>query len=160
MKRRSVILACLFCVAGITASAEQPPRRGGGPGQGPGPGGAPPGKWWDRPEIVEKLKLSADQQKKLDDVFQQSRNRLIDLHAALDKEEAALDPLMQAAQLDDSKVLPQIDRIAAARSELEKAEARLMLGERHVLTLDQWRTLETFRPTPPPRDGPPRRQED
>jgi protein CpxP len=111
----------------------------------------PPGKWWDRPEMATKLGLTADQRKKMDDVFQQMRIRLIDLHAALDKEEAAAEPLMQAAQLDDSKILPQIDRIAQARAELEKAEARLVLGLRHVLTAEQWEMLQQSERRPPER---------
>jgi Spy/CpxP family protein refolding chaperone len=111
----------------------------------------PPGKWWDRPEMVKNLGISADQRKKMDDVFQQMRAKLIDLHAALDKEEAAAEPLMQAAQLDDSKILPQIDRIAQARAELEKAEARLVLGLRHVMTVEQWEMLQQSERRPPER---------
>jgi protein CpxP len=108
----------------------------------------PPGKWWDRPEMAKNLGLSADQRKKMDDVFQQMRVKLIDLHAALDKEDAAMEPLMQAAQLDDSRILPQIDRIAQARAELEKAEARLVLGLRHVLTVEQWEMVQSDRRPP------------
>jgi Spy/CpxP family protein refolding chaperone len=112
-------------------------------------GGMPPGKWWNKPDLVARLKITPDQQKKMDDVFQQYRVKLIDLHAALGREEAALEPLMQAAQLDDSKILPQVDRIAQARFELEKTESRLLLGIRHVLTPEQWRTLESDFPLPP-----------
>jgi len=108
----------------------------------------PPGKWWDRPELVKSLGLTADQRKKMDDVFQQLRVKLIDLHAALDKEEAAIEPLMQAAQLDDSKILPEIDRIAQARADLEKVEARLVLGLRHVMTPEQWDMLQSDRRPP------------
>jgi Spy/CpxP family protein refolding chaperone len=105
----------------------------------PGPGG----KWWNNPELVQRLNLTADQQKKMDEVFQQHRLRLIDLHAALDKEEAILDPLIEAASPDDAKVLPQIDRVEQARAELGKANARLLLGLRHALTPEQWKMLES-----------------
>jgi len=101
--------------------------------------------------MVKTLGLTADQRKKMDDVFQQMRVKLIDLHASLDKEEAAAEPLMQAAQLDDSKILPQIDRIAQARAELEKVEARLVLGLRHVMTVEQWETLQQSDRRPPER---------
>ena len=110
----------------------------------------PPGKWWDRPEMVKKLGINPDQRRRMDEVFQQMRGRLIDLHAALDKEEASIEPLMEASQLDDAKILPQIDRIAQARAELEKAEARLVLGLRHVLTPEQWDMLEQDRRPPNP----------
>ncbi|MBZ5606581.1 MAG: periplasmic heavy metal sensor [Acidobacteriia bacterium] len=146
-------LLAIFC-AGAFAQPPQPPP------PPPAGRGMPPGKWWNKPDMVARLKITPDQQRKMDDVFQQNRVKLIDLHGALAREEAALEPLMQAAQLDDSKILPQIDRIAQARSDLEKAEARLLLGIRHVLTPDQWRTLESEPPPDRPRpDGrPPRRE--
>jgi Spy/CpxP family protein refolding chaperone len=115
---------------------------GHAPGHGmmmPGPNG----KWWDNPELAKHLNLTTDQQKKMDEVFQQHRLRLIDLHAALEKEEAILEPLHEAANPDDAKVLPQIDRVAEARAELEKANARMLLGLRHVLTPEQWKALES-----------------
>lgn len=130
------------------------------PNRGPGRGmmmPGPAGKWWDNPELSRQLNLTADQQKKMDDVFQQHRLRLIDLHAALEKEEAMLDPLIEAANPDDAKVLPQIDRVAQARAELEKANARLLLGLRHVLTPEQWKMLESEQhgPRGPARRGGP-----
>ena len=103
----------------------------------------PAGKWWDNPELARRLNLTADQQKKMDDVFQQNRLRLIDLHAALEKEEAILEPLIEAPSPDDAKALPQIDRVAQARAELEKANARLLLGLRHVLAPEQWKMLDS-----------------
>jgi Spy/CpxP family protein refolding chaperone len=108
--------------------------------------------------MVRLLKLTPDQQRKMDDIFQRHRLRLIDLSANLQKEEATLEPLMNAAQPDDSKILPQIDRIAQARAELEKADARLQLALRHVLTQEQWEVLrsEDRRPRPP---GPGRRDD-
>ena len=39
----------------------------------------PPGRWWDDPEFVKKLGLSDDQQKKMDDIFNTNRLKLIDL---------------------------------------------------------------------------------
>ena len=46
-----------------------------------------------------------------------------------------------------TKVLAQIDRIAQARAELEKANARMLLGLRGVLTLDQWKKLQAEGPS-------------
>ncbi len=112
----------------------------------------PPGKWWSDPVIAQKLGLTADQQKRMDDVFQQSRLSLIDLSAAVQKQEAILEPLLAAEQPEEAKVLLQIDRIAQARAELEKASARMLLGIRSILTQDQWKRLqaEGSRPPRPP----------
>ena len=54
-------------------------------------------------------------------------------------------PLMEAEQPDEGKILAQIDAIAQARAELEKANARMLLGIRQVLTPDQWTKLKAMR---------------
>jgi Spy/CpxP family protein refolding chaperone len=103
-------------------------------------GGA--GRWWQNPEMAQRLGLTADQQKKMDDVFQQYRLKLIDLSASLQKEEAVLEPLMAAPLGDEGKITAQIDQVAQARAELEKTNARMLLGVRRVLTQDQWKKLQ------------------
>jgi len=121
----------------------------------------PPGRWWNNPEMAQKLGLTADQQKRMDEIFQQHRLKLIDLNASLQKEEAILEPLMEADQPDESKIVAQIDRVAQARAELEKANARMLLGIRRVLNPDQWKKLQAEaprgpHPLPAPRPMPPR----
>src|SRR5271165_2848483 len=113
-------IAFTLLVACAAAFAQRGPGPGRGPAEGPPASGlwsAPPGKWWDNPEARAHLGITAEQQKKMDDVFQQSRLKLIDLHAALEKEEATLDPLINGATLDDARILPQIDRVVQARAE-------------------------------------------
>jgi len=106
-----------------------------------------PGRWWTDPETVKDLGLTADQQKRMDDLFQQSRLKLIDLNAALQKQEVILQPLLGADQPNESQILSQIDKVAQARAELEKANARMLLGLRSVLTVDQWKKLQAERRT-------------
>lgn len=113
----------------------------------------PPGRWWKNPEMVQRLALNSDQQKKMDDIFQQNRLRLIDLNATLQKEEVTLEPQLSADQPDESKILAQIDKVAQARAELEKANARFLFGIRRVLTPDQWKKLQAENP-PRPGRGP------
>ena len=103
--------------------------------------------------MAKKLSLSAEQQKRMDETFQQSRLKLIDLEAALEKEEVILDGLVRGPQLDDAKILPSVDRIAQERAELEKANARFLLAIRHVLTPEQWNQLQAERPSGPGRRG-------
>jgi Spy/CpxP family protein refolding chaperone len=111
------------------------------------------GTWWRDPEWVKTIGLTTDQQKKMDDAFQQYRLKLIDLNASLEKEELILEPLVQSVRPEDQqKILAQIDRVAEARADLEKANARMLLGIREVLTQDQWskmpansRAIKTFK---------------
>jgi len=122
---------------------------GGGRGMmaGGGMGGGlhigPPGMWWKNPAIVTKLTLTADQTKKMDDIFQASRIRLVDLHAAVEKQDLMLQPMLSANPVDQVKTLAQIDKVAQARADLEKENAKMLLGIRGVLTPDQWTKLNT-----------------
>ena len=73
------------------AGAPQPPRAGRPPMER----AMPQGRWWNNPEMVQKLSLSSDQQKKMDDIFQQNRLRLIDLNANAQREEVTMEPMME-----------------------------------------------------------------
>jgi Spy/CpxP family protein refolding chaperone len=115
---------------------------GGDPGMRPEMRIAPPGMWWKNPDIVQKLSLTSDQQKRMDDIFQQSRLQLIDLKANVEKQEVMLEPMLSATSPDTNKILAQIDHVASARAELEKANARMLLGIRGVLSADQWTKLQ------------------
>jgi protein CpxP len=151
-------LLAISLVSGVAFSQEGAPPQGPGNGMGPPPmaGWRPPmerafhvgphGRWWNNPEFAQKLGLTADQQKKMEAVFEQSRPGLMDLLAGVHKEEAAMEPLLAAEQPDDGKILAQIDRVAQARLELERANGRMLLGLRKVLTPQQWKTLQAEEP--------------
>jgi Spy/CpxP family protein refolding chaperone len=96
--------------------------------------------WWKNPAATQYLGLTADQQKKMDDVFQQSRSTLMQLNYTLEREEGKLERLV-AEPLDEGAIAAQIDRVAQARADLEKANGRMLLGIRKQLTPDQWTKL-------------------
>ena len=118
----------------------------------------PPGRWWNNPEFASELGLTPDQQKKMDAVFQENRPKLFDLFANVQKEEGILEPMLGADRLDDKRILAQVERVAQTRSELEKANGRMLLGLRRILTLDQWKKLQADDPVrhfhPDPRRDP------
>ncbi len=134
------------------------PRRGGGPGGPPpmrrgGPDGprrmlqaGPGGRWWNNAEMAQRIGINSEQQKKMDDIFQANRLRLVDLNATLQKDEMILEPLLSSDSPEETKILAQIDKVAQARAELEKANARFLLGIRRVLTPEQWKKLQAERP--------------
>ena len=133
-------------------------RHGGG---GPGFGHRGLGKWWKDSELMQKIGVSDEQVQKIEKIFQDHRLQLIDLHAALQKQEAILEPMIESDQPDESQVVAQIDNVAQARANLEKSNARMLLAIRRVLTVDQWKKLQTLRGTAPfharERFGPPGR---
>jgi periplasmic protein CpxP/Spy len=115
----------------------------------------PRGRWWSNPDVASKIGLSADQQKKMDAVFEQARPNLMNLSQTVHGEEQDMVPLLAADQPDEGKILAQIDRIAQARAELEKANARMLLGLRRILTPGQWKTLQAMDPHRGPGRYPP-----
>jgi Spy/CpxP family protein refolding chaperone len=121
------------------------PRMGRGPGMGPGMpmGAGPRGRWWTNSELVKRLGLSDSQVQQIEAIFQRQRPQLIDLQAALQKQEAALEPLIEAERPDEAQVTAQIDKVAQARGNLEKANAQMLLAIRRVLTLQQWKQLRS-----------------
>jgi Spy/CpxP family protein refolding chaperone len=170
---RAWFLLALALATGAALGQQSGGPPAGGPGDGTGPppmeGRRPPmerafhlgphGRWWNNPEFVQKLGLTADQQKKMEAIFEQSRPSLMDLSSSVRKEEMAMEPLLAADQPDEGKILAQIDHVAQARAELEKANARMLLSLRRLLTPDQWKTLQAdephghyprFGPGPPP----------
>ena len=144
--------------AGISAMA-QDPGPGPGPGQGGGPGfgmhrppmeralglRSPQGRWWNDPAMVDKLKLTDDQRKAMDAILLNHREQLVDMRAAVEKSELEMEPLLQDDVPNEARVLAQIDKIAQARAELEKANARFLLAIRAKLSPDQWKQLQTAR---------------
>jgi Spy/CpxP family protein refolding chaperone len=108
------------------------------------------GSWWKSQSVIERLKLTPEQQKKIDDVFQRYRVRLIDHTAALEREEVILEQLMDGEPLDAAKVRPEIDKVADARAQVEKTNASMLLDMRLLLTNEQWVELKSR----PGRGGP------
>jgi len=114
-----------------------------GPGFGRGDDNR--GMWWKNPELVTRIGLTPDQQKKIDDLFLQSRVQLIHMHASLEEEQLLLEPILNANPVDEPKAVAQIDKIADTRASLEKENAKMLLHIRGVLTPDQWTKLQASR---------------
>ena len=150
-----------MAIAGVllagTALAQGPGTAGGGPGMGFGDhrppferamgGPGEHGRWWNSPKVVERLKLTDAQRKSMDDTLQQHRETLVDLRGTLEKSELELEPMMKEDQPNESQILAQIDKVAQARAELEKANARFLLAIRSKLTPEQWKQVQADRAT-------------
>jgi len=103
------------------------------------------GRWWNDSAMVEKLKLTEEQRKSMDGILLEHREKLIDMRANVEKAELGMDPLMHDDQPNEGKILAQIDKVAQARAELEKANARFLLAIRGKLTPEQWKQLREVR---------------
>ena len=160
MIRRLLIATLLLCGAAMA----QPPQGKFGPHSDEFRGVLPPGRWWKNSEIVKNIGLSDSQVQKIEQIFQENRLKLVDIHANLQKEEIKLEPMLEADNPDESAVMASIDRIASARATLEKANAQMAFAIRRVLTPEQWKKLREMRPRhgdfPAPVGGPRGRHHD
>ena len=103
----------------------------------------PQGKFWKNSELVQRLGLSDSQVLQMEKIFLDTRLKLIDSHANLQKQEALLEPLIDSDNPEEARVLQQIEKVATARGELEKVNAQMLLGIRRVMTADQWKKLKS-----------------
>ena len=163
LRKNSFLIAALLCLLAPGLAAAQNfdgPFGPGGPdpAQGPGRDGGfngPPmqrdfhvehfGRWWNKPELAQQLNLTDQQKKQMDDIFLQHRLKIIDLDANLEKQETLLRPMIEADQPDEAKVLAQIDAVAQARADLEKANAHMLFDIRKTLTPEQWQKMKAMR---------------
>lgn len=129
-------------------SAGGPPPQPGQRGQAPeNPGRAglqfgPPGRWWDDRGFAKTLKLRPDQQTHMDSVFEQNRNSLLSRFETVRQAETQLEELAKSPSPDEGALFAQIDRVAQARADLEKANTHMLLQLRKELDADQIKRLE------------------
>ena len=136
-----------------SALAQGPAGGGGGMGMGEhrppmerafGPQGDH-GRWWNNPRLVAELKLTDEQRKAMDGILLEHREKLIDLRSSSSSAFWRLAPLVKDDQPNEGRILAQIDKVAQARAELEKANARFLLAIRGKLTPDQWKQVQALR---------------
>src|SRR4051812_23420066 len=125
LKAVGLAITFLFSSLAMAQGGPPPPEGGGAPGQergimrkreamdresaergriielktgmarGEGGGPFPPGKWWKNSELAQKIGISEAQTQQMEKIFQDTRLKLIDLHANLEKQEALMEPLVE-----------------------------------------------------------------
>ncbi len=103
------------------------------------------GSWWRNPEVAERIGLSGQQKEQLEKISQDSRLKMIDLRADLEKQQVIMEPMLESYHPDEAQVLEQVDKLSRARAAVEKERIQTMLATRSVLTEDQWNKLKESR---------------
>ncbi len=93
-------------------------------------------KWWSDEGTQKRLSLSADQSRKIEDIFQQALPALRTGKQRFDAAEQELSALIEHSA-DDGPVVRQLERVEAARSELNKSRTLMLLQMRRLLSPDQ-----------------------
>jgi hypothetical protein len=102
----------------------------------------PPGKWWRRPEVVQRLVLTEEQQVRLDAIFRGAANGLIDSKAEIDKIMVAIRGELDQPQLNRGNLQKLAADLSDARGRLFERELMMLIDMRGALTEQQWSTLK------------------
>ncbi len=105
----------------------------------------PPGRWWDDKHFAKQLQLRPDQQRQMDATFESNRSLLLKRYSDLQQEQSRLETMTRAKTLDEGMLFAQIDRIAGARADLEKATTHYLLQIRGEMDADQIFRLDQHR---------------
>ncbi len=98
-------------------------------------------QWWNAP-IVGDLGLSDQQRQEIRATVRESRERLIELRAAVQLAEAELQDEMDEEKVDIDRAYAAIEKVVAARSELMRDVSQMSLKLRMILTAEQWHELQ------------------
>jgi Spy/CpxP family protein refolding chaperone len=102
----------------------------------------PPGRWWNDHGFAKNLKLRPEQQTRMDTIFEQNRGALLSRFEGVQQAQMQLETLSRSPSPDEAALFAQIDRVAQARAELEKANTHLLLQLRKEMDADQINRLE------------------
>jgi Spy/CpxP family protein refolding chaperone len=103
-----------------------------------------PGRWWRLPQVSQRLDLTEEHRRRLDDLFFQNRRKLIDLRSRLERDRLDLETLMDREPIDEGGVMAQVKRLQATRSELAIEKFRYFLEVRKILGVERFRRLEAL----------------
>ena len=93
-------------------------------------------RWWQDARFQRELGLTADQNAKIDAVFQDAFTKLQLKRKDLDQGEEELSKMV-AANADEAAVTRQVDKVEGVRAHMNKTRTLMLLHERQILTPDQ-----------------------
>ena len=142
--RRS-ILAFAFMLGAVSLAAQGPPpgSRGSGPAQ----------NYWGSnffsPELVmqhqTEIGLQDAQRAALTSAVQQAQGKFMEVQWKLSAESEKMGRLLQGAQVDETQVLEEVDRILALEREIKRGQISLMVRIKNTLTAGQQAKLAEIR---------------
>ena len=117
-------------------------------------------KWWQSDRYKKELGLTAEQTRRMEEIFQKAMPQLKVQKSALDEAEAKFEGLVERGE--DGAVMEQINVVEAARAELNKGRTLMLYAMRKVMVRDQWVKFTALHQAalqqqqqPPPQSPPP-----
>lgn len=93
-------------------------------------------------DIASQIGLSAEQEKKADDLVYQANVARVDLRARRERAELEMRRLLGLATVDEKAVRAALDELNVAEAELRRNRVELYLSLRKLMSQEQWAALE------------------
>ncbi len=143
--RRSILASFAFVLLAVNLPAQGPPPGGRGSSVGQDD--------WGRnffpPELVmqhqSEIGLQDTQRAALASAIQQSQSKFTDIQWKLSAEGEKMGRLLRGAQVDETQVLEEVDRVLALEREIKRAQISLMVRIKNTLTAAQQAKLAEIR---------------
>ena len=103
----------------------------------------PAGKWWYNPKIQKNLNLSQEEVDRLDQLFADSRSRLIKFKSDVESEQFELDQLLSKKKVNDADVKKQFQKLEQARKNLANERLEFVIGVRNILGANRFQELKS-----------------
>ncbi len=101
----------------------------------------PPMKWWNIPQMAEKLSLTKEEKEKLDALYYDQRSRMIDLRSQAAKNRLELEQLFDREPFDSAACLNSFKKSQEARNTIGLERFRFLLKVREMLGNERFQTL-------------------
>jgi len=123
---RAIVVLIVFCLPAVAMSQDMPA-----------------GKWWHNPKIIKELNLTKKEVGQLDQLYADSRRKLIKLKSAVESEQFELDNLLSKKTMNDAEVRKQFERLEKARKNLADEMFKFVVGVREIIGSDRFQQLKT-----------------
>ena len=103
------------------------------------------GKWWHDKSIMQDLALTDDETKKLDENYNVSRRKMIDLKSDVEKQRFELDLLLGTQNADREEILARYESLEQARQKLSRERFDMFMGIRESIGAERFQELKLMR---------------
>jgi Spy/CpxP family protein refolding chaperone len=98
-------------------------------------------RWWERPKIIEQLKLTDEQRNRIKAIYDKNSQDLDKMRTDLRAQGKQLRDMLTQDKLDENAISKQIDTLTDTLSKLVKAELQMNVAMMNELTVDQRKQL-------------------
>lgn len=121
-------------------------REAGGQGYGNKQMEIPLHRWWKLSQASELLSITPDETKKLDDLYQKAKEKLIDSGALLQKNMLKLEMQFDSDDFDQNKCLQTFKEVQATRTKVALERFEFALKTKEILGKERFdKLLKTFK---------------